>query len=281
MSATDAAPTPTATARRRMTGRQPLPLGGAHRLGVADAVDPVAVGRHDHRGGDDGPARRRHADLVHAGHARRAAAPQRALPAEGRDDHGHRRIAYPAPLAARRAAEEARAWHTRRHAARVRPGRRVHHRARPREPARRRARRLGAGHDARCAGSPAGPTSPRRPSCLPPDDPGADYRVRIFTPDDELPFAGHPTLGSVPRVAGGGRRPARPGPGDRRQCGAGLVDIRRAGDELAFAAPPLAAVRDRSTRRPRGDRRFAGDRPRGPSSTRRGATTGPAGSSSC
>ena len=73
---------------------------------------------------------------------------------------------------------------------------------------------------------------------LPPDDPAADYRVRIFTPDDELPFAGHPTLGTCHAWLEAGGVPRRP---DRvvQACGAGLVEIRRDADLLAFAAPPL------------------------------------------
>jgi PhzF family phenazine biosynthesis protein len=76
---------------------------------------------------------------------------------------------------------------------------------------------------------------------LPPTVPGADYRLRIFTPGGELPFAGHPTLGSCHawRAAGG-----RPAAGDVvQECGVGLVTIRRdAGSgSLRFAAPaPLA-----------------------------------------
>ena len=73
---------------------------------------------------------------------------------------------------------------------------------------------------------------------LPPTDPGADYRVRIFHPEAELPFAGHPTLGSCHAwlEAGGTPRDA-----DRivQECGSGLVEVRRAGDVLSFAAPPL------------------------------------------
>ncbi len=72
---------------------------------------------------------------------------------------------------------------------------------------------------------------------LPPTDPRADYRVRIFTPGGELPFAGHPTLGTCHTwLALGGH--AR---GDRivQECAAGLVPLRRDGDVLAFAAPPL------------------------------------------
>jgi PhzF family phenazine biosynthesis protein len=67
---------------------------------------------------------------------------------------------------------------------------------------------------------------------------GADYRVRIFTPARELPFAGHPTLGTchawltaTERVQGAGEV--------IQECGAGLVRIRRTGSALAFAAPPL------------------------------------------
>jgi len=71
---------------------------------------------------------------------------------------------------------------------------------------------------------------------LPPTSSDADYRLRIFTPTLELPFAGHPTLGSchawleergetIERVV--------------QECSAGLVEIRRTGNGLAFAAPPL------------------------------------------
>lgn len=67
---------------------------------------------------------------------------------------------------------------------------------------------------------------------------GADYRVRIFTPDGELPFAGHPTLGACHAwlEAGGVPRAA-----DRvvQECGVGLVPLRRDGGRLAFAAPAL------------------------------------------
>ncbi len=73
---------------------------------------------------------------------------------------------------------------------------------------------------------------------LAPTDPSADYRVRIFTPVEELPFAGHPTLGSA-RVwldAGGTpRSPGRP----VQECGAGLVQLVDDGNRLSFAAPPL------------------------------------------
>ena len=72
---------------------------------------------------------------------------------------------------------------------------------------------------------------------LTPTDPVADYRVRIFTPHGELPFAGHPTLGSCHAwlEAGG---VARADAETVQQCAAGLVRIRRRGTRLAFAAPP-------------------------------------------
>ena len=73
---------------------------------------------------------------------------------------------------------------------------------------------------------------------LPPSDPGADYHVRIFTPGGELPFAGHPTLGSCNAWLAAGGKPRRP---DLvvQQCGAGLVRVRCDGPRLEFAAPPL------------------------------------------
>ena len=72
---------------------------------------------------------------------------------------------------------------------------------------------------------------------LPPTDGQADYRVRIFTVDRELPFAGHPTLGSCHAWLEAGGAPKRDGI-VVQECGAGLVTIRRDGDRLAFAAPP-------------------------------------------
>jgi PhzF family phenazine biosynthesis protein len=73
---------------------------------------------------------------------------------------------------------------------------------------------------------------------LPPTDAAADYRVRIFTLDREMPFAGHPTLGTAHAwlEAGGVPRNA-----DEivQECGAGLIPLRRAEGRLAFAAPPL------------------------------------------
>jgi len=73
---------------------------------------------------------------------------------------------------------------------------------------------------------------------LPPADPGADYRVRIFTPAAELPFAGHPTLGTCHAWLAAGGTPRRPDV-IVQECGAGLVTLRRTPDGLAFAAPPV------------------------------------------
>jgi PhzF family phenazine biosynthesis protein len=77
---------------------------------------------------------------------------------------------------------------------------------------------------------------------LPPDDPEADYRVRIFTPGGELPFAGHPTLGSCHAWLAAGGVPRQPGV-VVQQCGVGRVRVRRdaaaSGRRLAFAAPAL------------------------------------------
>jgi PhzF family phenazine biosynthesis protein len=73
---------------------------------------------------------------------------------------------------------------------------------------------------------------------LPPTDPGADYQVRIFTPDRELPFAGHPTLGSCHAWLEAGGKPRNPAM-VVQQCGVGLVRVRRDGSRLEFAAPPL------------------------------------------
>ncbi|NKX55619.1 PhzF family phenazine biosynthesis protein [Arthrobacter mobilis] len=73
---------------------------------------------------------------------------------------------------------------------------------------------------------------------LPPLDEAADYRVRIFTPGSELPFAGHPTLGSAHVWLEHGGVPKTPGM-VVQECGAGLVQVRNDGGRLAFAAPPL------------------------------------------
>ena len=72
---------------------------------------------------------------------------------------------------------------------------------------------------------------------LTPRDPGADYRVRIFTTVQELPFAGHPTLGSCHAWLQAGGVPK--GADIIQECEIGLVRVRRQGDDLAFIAPPL------------------------------------------
>jgi PhzF family phenazine biosynthesis protein len=73
---------------------------------------------------------------------------------------------------------------------------------------------------------------------LAPSEPAADYRVRIFTPGGELPFAGHPTLGSCHAWLERGGVARQPGE-VVQQCGVGLVRIRVDGERAAFAAPPL------------------------------------------
>jgi PhzF family phenazine biosynthesis protein len=72
---------------------------------------------------------------------------------------------------------------------------------------------------------------------LEPRDPRADYRVRIFTTQSELPFAGHPTLGTCHAWLEAGGAPM--GEEIIQECGVGLVRIRRQGTDLAFLAPPL------------------------------------------
>ena len=72
---------------------------------------------------------------------------------------------------------------------------------------------------------------------LPPTTPQADYRLRIFTPGGELPFAGHPTLGSCFAWAAAGGQPKAPDV-IVQECAKGLIPIRRTGGRLAFAAPP-------------------------------------------
>ena len=83
---------------------------------------------------------------------------------------------------------------------------------------------------------------------------GADYRVRIFTPTGELPFAGHPTLGTCHAWLEAGGLPADKG-AIVQECEAGLITVRSAEPGLAFAAPPLVrsgpvedAVTERVTR---------------------------------
>jgi PhzF family phenazine biosynthesis protein len=73
---------------------------------------------------------------------------------------------------------------------------------------------------------------------LRPADAAADYHVRIFTPAGELPFAGHPTLGSCHAWLAAGGKPRKPGV-VVQQCGVGLVRVRCDGPYLEFAAPAL------------------------------------------
>ncbi len=79
---------------------------------------------------------------------------------------------------------------------------------------------------------------------LPPTSPEADYRVRIFTPGGELPFAGHPTLGSCHVWLGQGGRPKQAGT-IVQECAVGLVALRQdaASGRLAFRAPPTTVER--------------------------------------
>lgn len=73
---------------------------------------------------------------------------------------------------------------------------------------------------------------------LPPDDEAADYKVRIFYPAGELPFAGHPTLGSAHAWLAAGGVPKHAGR-IVQECGIGLVEVREEAGRLAFRAPPL------------------------------------------
>jgi PhzF family phenazine biosynthesis protein len=73
---------------------------------------------------------------------------------------------------------------------------------------------------------------------LPPTRPEADYRVRIFTPVLELPFAGHPTLGTCHAWLEAGGGPGRAGE-IVQECGAGLIRLRPGPGGFAFEAPPL------------------------------------------
>jgi PhzF family phenazine biosynthesis protein len=80
---------------------------------------------------------------------------------------------------------------------------------------------------------------------MPPMTAEADYKVRIFTPSREMPFAGHPTLGSCASWLHGGGRPRNSGV-VRQECGVGIIDIDVSGTVPAFAAPtttvePLAS----------------------------------------
>ncbi len=118
---------------------------------------------------------------------------------------------------------------------------------------------------------------------LPPSTRGADYRVRIFTPVAELPFAGHPTLGTChawlqARAHALGESAAQVPREVVQECASGLVRVRDDDGRLAFAAPPL--LREGPVR---GAARRAASPPCSGSSARRsstrsGSTTAPAGS---
>ena len=87
---------------------------------------------------------------------------------------------------------------------------------------------------------------------LTPSAPTADYRVRIFTPERELPFAGHPTLGSCQVWLNSGGAPKQSY--IVQECAAGLIRIKRDANCLAFAAPPLRRTGPVGTRLAREDR---------------------------
>lgn len=91
--------------------------------------------------------------------------------------------------------------------------------------------------DAQMAGFAAWTNLSETAFLLPPTTPEADYRVRIFTIDNELPFAGHPTLGSAFTWLSSGGVPRRPGE-VVQECGVGLVRLRTDAGVVAFAAPP-------------------------------------------
>ena len=76
---------------------------------------------------------------------------------------------------------------------------------------------------------------------FPPENPAHTRRIRIFTPAAELPFAGHPTLGTCHAWLQAGAKPRRR---DLivQECKKGLVNLRREGDRLAFAAPGVGLV---------------------------------------
>lgn len=71
---------------------------------------------------------------------------------------------------------------------------------------------------------------------LPPTTDEADYRLRIFTQTTEIPFAGHPTLGSARAWIDHGGKPRDTG-AIVQECGAGLVELRYENDLLSFSAP--------------------------------------------
>lgn len=95
---------------------------------------------------------------------------------------------------------------------------------------------------------------------LPPRHSDADYRVRIFSLERELPFAGHPTLGSCHAWLAAGNLPKLPGK-IVQECEAGLIAIRRIQTRLAFAAPPLIRFEPPSAAELNEAQRFLGIQP--------------------
>jgi len=81
---------------------------------------------------------------------------------------------------------------------------------------------------------------------FPPNDPVADYRVRILTPTREMPFAGHPTLGSCAAWLHAGGKSKKPGI-VRQECGVGIVEIDISSAMPAFVAPPTVISEMSST----------------------------------
>lgn len=77
---------------------------------------------------------------------------------------------------------------------------------------------------------------------LKPTSPEADYRLRIFTPQSELPFAGHPTLGSCHAWMTAGGKPKKNI--IIQECQAGLIPLRSENNRLSFAAPTLVRSGD-------------------------------------
>lgn len=74
---------------------------------------------------------------------------------------------------------------------------------------------------------------------FPPDTDAGDYRVRILTPSREMPFAGHPTLGSCAAWLHAGGKPKQAGI-VRQECGVGIVEINTSAKVPAFVAPPTS-----------------------------------------
>ncbi|WP_431933474.1 PhzF family phenazine biosynthesis protein [Nonomuraea jabiensis] len=115
---------------------------------------------------------------------------------------------------------------------------------------------------------------------LPPTTAEADYRLRIFTPGGELPFAGHPTLGSARAWLDNGGTPRH---ADRivQECAAGLIGVRRGDGILSFAAPPPRRPAAPPPRRPAAPppRRPAAPPPRRSSAKARSAKSSSARSS--